>query len=220
MRAMFHMSNDSGLFRTREELEREGYALKGNVFVHPDGREYLPLYEAKLFHQYDHRFATFDGASKEDLKAGNARDMTAAEKADAASVVIPRYWVPAEEVAAKLDTGGGDTTMRSDARTLGRSDALATGVPTDRPSDGRTDRSLGHHSDSRSGSQRSSGLHRLVFRSIARATDERTVVAAMICPPPLGNSGIIVSVGCSASETSLVRPTNEPQSHASSREPA
>ncbi|MBE0608465.1 MAG: N-6 DNA methylase [Dehalococcoidia bacterium] len=111
--AMFHMSNDSGLFRTREELERDGYALRGNVFVHADGREYLPLYEAKLFHQYDHRFATFDGASKEDLKAGNARDMSAAEKENAEAIVIPRYWVPADEVAAKLDTGGGDTTMRS-----------------------------------------------------------------------------------------------------------
>lgn len=30
---MFDMSNDSGLFRTREELERESYTLEGNVFV-------------------------------------------------------------------------------------------------------------------------------------------------------------------------------------------
>jgi hypothetical protein len=101
---MFDMSNDSGLFRTREELERDGYALKGNVFVRADGQEYLPLYEAKLFHQYDHRFATFEGATKENLRAGNARDMTAAEKANAETVVIPRYWVPADEVAAKLDS--------------------------------------------------------------------------------------------------------------------
>ncbi|MCC6179445.1 MAG: N-6 DNA methylase [Chloroflexi bacterium] len=226
--AMFHMSNDSGLFRTREELEREGYVLKGNVFVRADGREYLPLYEAKLFHQYDHRFATFDGASKEDLKAGNARDMTTAEKANPDAVVIARYWVPAEEVAAKLDTNG-EAIRSLDARrsTLDarRStlDALAAGVPTDRPGDGRADRSLGRHPDSRSGPQRSRGhsqIYRLAFRSIARATDERTVVATMICPPPLGNSGIIVSVGFSASETSPAQQTNEPRSAASSRERA
>ncbi|MCS7352289.1 MAG: DUF559 domain-containing protein, partial [Anaerolineae bacterium] len=33
--AMFHMSNDSHLFRTREELEGEGYRLVGNRFVPP-----------------------------------------------------------------------------------------------------------------------------------------------------------------------------------------
>ncbi|MFS8794506.1 endonuclease domain-containing protein, partial [Synechococcus sp. R55.8] len=31
--AMFHMSNDSHLFRTRAELEKQGYQLVGNVFV-------------------------------------------------------------------------------------------------------------------------------------------------------------------------------------------
>jgi very-short-patch-repair endonuclease len=31
--AMFHMSNDSHLFRTRAELEKQGYRLVGNVFV-------------------------------------------------------------------------------------------------------------------------------------------------------------------------------------------
>jgi very-short-patch-repair endonuclease len=31
--AMFHMSNDSHLFRTRAELEQQGYRLVGNVFV-------------------------------------------------------------------------------------------------------------------------------------------------------------------------------------------
>ena len=33
---MFHMSNDSDKFRTREELESAGYELVGNVFVLAD----------------------------------------------------------------------------------------------------------------------------------------------------------------------------------------
>ncbi|MYB05782.1 MAG: N-6 DNA methylase, partial [Gemmatimonadetes bacterium] len=103
---MFDMSNDAGLFKTRRELEEEGWELDGNVFVSDDGEEcYLPLYEAKLFHQYDHRFATFDGASKQDIRNGKARPMTTEEKADPASVVIPRYWVPETEVAKRLDKG-------------------------------------------------------------------------------------------------------------------
>ena len=28
---MFHMANDSGLFRTRDQLERDGWTLTGNV---------------------------------------------------------------------------------------------------------------------------------------------------------------------------------------------
>ena len=97
---MFMMNTDSHLFRTREQLEQVGWRLEGNVFVRGEER-YLPLYEAKLFHQYDHRFATFEGASDKDLLGGNARNMTVAEKANPAAVVIPRYWVPEEEVARR-----------------------------------------------------------------------------------------------------------------------
>jgi hypothetical protein len=54
--AMFHMANDSHLFRRREELEAEGFRLEGNVFVRGAER-YLPLYEAKMIDQFDHRAA-------------------------------------------------------------------------------------------------------------------------------------------------------------------
>lgn len=39
---MFDMSNDSHLFRTREQLEQEGYQLDGNLFVRgkPSDRGY------------------------------------------------------------------------------------------------------------------------------------------------------------------------------------
>ncbi len=100
---MFDMSNDSRLFKTRADLEEEGWELNGNVFVSEDSEErYLPLYEAKLFHQYDHRFATFDGVSEKDIRNGKARRMTSEEKADPESVVIPRYWVPEQEVAKRV----------------------------------------------------------------------------------------------------------------------
>ncbi len=50
---------------------------------------WLPLYEAKLIHQYDHRYATFEGSAKKD----QARDTTLAEHQDPNFVVTPRYWV-------------------------------------------------------------------------------------------------------------------------------
>jgi len=90
---MFDMANDSGLFRTRRQLEQDGWTLQGNVFTR-GGVRYLPLYEAKLLHQFDHRWATYEG--------DDTREMTDAEKRDPAAVVMPRYWVPEEEVEARL----------------------------------------------------------------------------------------------------------------------
>ena len=85
-------------------MEEDGWTLDGNVFMRGDER-CLPLYEAKLFHQYDHRFATFDGVSENDIQNGNARPMTADEKSDPGVVAVPRYWVPEKEVADRLDIG-------------------------------------------------------------------------------------------------------------------
>lgn len=55
---MFHMANDSGLFRTAESLQDEGFHLEGNRFQ-TGSMSYLPLYEAKMFHHYDHRFGDY-----------------------------------------------------------------------------------------------------------------------------------------------------------------
>ena len=56
--AMFHMANDSHLFKTKVELEQEGYVLDGNCFVR-EAERYLPLYEAKMISQYNHRHGDF-----------------------------------------------------------------------------------------------------------------------------------------------------------------
>ncbi len=127
---MFHMSNDSSLFRTRDHMEEDGWEIRGNSFV--KGEEvYLPLYEAKLFHQYDHRFATFEGASPKEIRTGKARPMTPEEKADPGAVSLPRYWIPRREVkqrsVAHFDTSTlrhFDTSTLRHAGTLGAKLAL------------------------------------------------------------------------------------------------
>ena len=90
---MLDMANDSGLFRTAADLEADGWRLDGNVF-HKGETSYLPLYEAKMLHQYDHRWATYDGT--------DSRNLSTEEKADKKFVVQSRYWVPASEVAERL----------------------------------------------------------------------------------------------------------------------
>ncbi|MET9371468.1 DNA methyltransferase [Streptomyces griseoflavus] len=91
---MFHMSNDSHLFHTREELDSEGWHLEGNVFTKGESRK-LPLYEAKMLHHYDHRWATY-------AEDGSTRDLELSEKQDPAAVVLPRYWVAEREVDDRL----------------------------------------------------------------------------------------------------------------------
>jgi hypothetical protein len=59
--AMFHMANDSHLFRTREQLEVEGWRLVGNVFER-DGERYLPLYSSPIqVVEYSYTNHTFQG---------------------------------------------------------------------------------------------------------------------------------------------------------------
>jgi len=91
---MLDMSNDSGLFRSREDLEADGFQLEGNRFR--KGKEtYLPLYEAKMLHHFDNRWATYDG--------DDTRDVTTAEKSDFGYSVLPRYWVEEADVKDRLE---------------------------------------------------------------------------------------------------------------------
>lgn len=76
---MLDMSNDSHLFKDA------------------GGPDLLPLYEAKLIHQFDHRWATY-------MPDGGSRDMTLAEKQDANSSATPRYWVDQREVWLRVTT--------------------------------------------------------------------------------------------------------------------
>ena len=82
-------------------------------------RRYVPLYEAKMVHQFDHRWATYDGT--------DVRDSTDAEKRDPDYEPTPRYWISNEEVFDRLPThvrergwliGWRDICRATDERTL------------------------------------------------------------------------------------------------------
>jgi hypothetical protein len=74
---LFHMAEDSHLFFDASSDER------------------LSLYEAKLIHHYDHRWATYS-------TDGSSRDVTPIEKQNPSFQVTPRYWVEQVEVQARL----------------------------------------------------------------------------------------------------------------------
>jgi hypothetical protein len=85
---MFHMANDSGLFRTRAQLE--------------PGQRYLPLFEAKMAWHFDHRFSTYEGATQANLNKGTLPQATDAQHADPLYGPTPEYWVAASDVASRL----------------------------------------------------------------------------------------------------------------------
>lgn len=161
--AMFHMSNDSGLFRTAAELAAAGWVRDGSEWLSSPVRgggsrggvggvpqtgtlvesplhhrpaaggprprageeRMVPLYEAKMIHQFDHRWATYDVAE--------SRDVTRAEKQDAGFEPTPRYWVLETEVADRLTAkvwtrgwlmGWRDITNATNERTV-----ISTTVP-------------------------------------------------------------------------------------------
>ena len=78
-RTLFHMSNDSALFLTSRV------------------KDSLPLYEAKMIHQFDHRWAS---AILDDTVAELS---TLEEKHGPSFEVRPRYWVEARHVIEKFN---------------------------------------------------------------------------------------------------------------------
>jgi hypothetical protein len=96
---MYDMGHDSALMHPRKDLEETDWTLKGNIFFR-NGKRMLPLYEAKMLHHYDHRWATYEDT-------GDARTLTPAEKDDISVVALPRYWVAEGNTpSAKLNKDG------------------------------------------------------------------------------------------------------------------
>ena len=100
---MFMMNTDSVLFRGAHDLEKIGFVRNGTDWEHSDGRCYVPLYEAKMIHHYDHRWATYEGEDEEE----GIRDVSIDEKANPCFEPTPRYWLQKEEAdirAARVPT--------------------------------------------------------------------------------------------------------------------
>lgn len=96
---MLHMANDSHLFRTAAQLTEAGFD-HASVYWENGTERFVPLYEAKMIHQFDHRWAGYDAAGE------NSADASGAKKSDPAWEPRPRYWVPDRVVTSSLDALG------------------------------------------------------------------------------------------------------------------
>ena len=99
---MFDMANDSGLFRTRAELASAGWSLETDRFE-KNGESMLPLYEAKMIHQFDHRFGTYEGQSEAQANQGKLPELDHVAHSDPGQITLPRYWVLEADVSERLN---------------------------------------------------------------------------------------------------------------------
>ena len=95
---MFHMTNDSHLFRTRGELEdKEGaYPVGGNHFNSPQG-EWVPLYEGKMVQAFDHRAASVMVNPANLNRPAQPVSATLEQHQDPNWLPAPQFWVLASK---------------------------------------------------------------------------------------------------------------------------
>ncbi|HOW24509.1 MAG TPA: N-6 DNA methylase [Bacteroidales bacterium] len=124
--AMFHMSNDSHLFKTEPELRSMGFELRGNRFV--KGREiWLPLYESKMIWHYDHRFGTYKGVDSR--TSTQTPTPTLQQYQDPTHIIQPWYWVSLEEVLQVTDKISWFTGFRNITNTTNERTSIFSLIP-------------------------------------------------------------------------------------------
>jgi hypothetical protein len=162
---MFHMSNDSSLFLDAPELDS------------------YPLYEAKMLHQYDHRWATYE-------PDGTTRDVTLSEKMDPNFEVTPRYWVAKREVLNRI-ADVPDTVRKAwyakEEHQL--RDALARCADSSLR-DLSTADNIWKRMDQLMDESSPSWL--MGWRDITRSTDERTVIASVFPRSGVGDTFLLM----------------------------
>lgn len=96
---MFHMTNDSRLFKRRDELEREGwYPVAGNRWKKGEV-EAVSLYEGKMVQMYDHRAANIVINADNLHRPAQQEAATLEQHQDPGFSAAPQFWVMDSEVA-------------------------------------------------------------------------------------------------------------------------
>lgn len=96
----YHMTNDSGLFRTEQELgdEEGAYSIGGNRFKSSSG-EWVPLYEGKMIWHFDHRAASVVVNPQNQHRPAFPKPTELEEHRDPAFTPRPQFWVLATDQA-------------------------------------------------------------------------------------------------------------------------
>jgi Eco57I restriction-modification methylase len=96
---MFHMTNDSGLFLTTNQLRKQGYAATALNRWSSSAEEALPLYEGKMVQAFDHRAADVVVNAANLKRAAQQESVGSIEKQAADRYPAPQYWVKRGDIS-------------------------------------------------------------------------------------------------------------------------
>ena len=124
VQGLFNMTSDSHLFRTAAQLNDEGfYPVAGNRWKR--GEElYLPLYQGRMIHQFDHRANSVRFNPESTHNPYLSEEVTEAQHADPGFLPQTQYWVPDHNVEEELPQSRGyalgfrDIARPTDVRTV------------------------------------------------------------------------------------------------------
>ncbi len=95
---MFHMTNDSGKFRTAAELQTAGaYQVEGGAWEQGEAR-FLPLMAGRSIHQFDHRAASVTENAENLHNPFNSALTTVAQHADPGYAATPQFWIAETDI--------------------------------------------------------------------------------------------------------------------------
>ena len=119
---MFHMANDSSLFRTRKELEEEEGAWQvGRDRWRSASCDWIPLYEGKMVQAYDHRASDIVLADQNLFRTGQGSELTIEDHENPNRTAVARYWIEANKIPWNTPTDWciaiKDVTSITNART-------------------------------------------------------------------------------------------------------
>jgi type I restriction-modification system DNA methylase subunit len=89
---MLDMANDSGLFRTAAQLTEAGAERYGGNWIGLDDALWVPLYEAKMVHQFDHRAGSYESRGI-DRGYRVLPDTSVEDYQNPGFIATPYYWM-------------------------------------------------------------------------------------------------------------------------------
>lgn len=101
---MFHMTSDSSLFRTKEQIA-EGSDRPVEGANQSASSEWLPIFEGKMVGMYDHRAANIVLNSENLFRQQQPELTTVAEKSDPNFFTEPYLWAPEAAVHSRIPLG-------------------------------------------------------------------------------------------------------------------
>ena len=119
---MFHMTNDSHLFRTATQLQDDGfYPVQGNRWKRGE-KLYLPLYEGKMVQAFDHRAASVVVNPENLNRPAQPRETSLEQHTDPGWLPDPQFWVAVDTLDWPEEPGWAvafkDVTAPTNVRTM------------------------------------------------------------------------------------------------------